>query len=227
MLPSSLPFRFPSGLHSAVWNQGHLDVVCASPLHAEPHPGPSGHRGPGGFGKGKAQGHRQILPILDFLLIYSCDHYCDLFRKSRNSTIANDANWFVWILLLGGIRHGVLDKFFFGTGWIIWLKLINNYWTAELQGSGLSAVNISYQSKGLALRLFSSVEKITHMQSDVIKCDWDRSRLERGKSWTAVQYLTSVGSMGALWLPWPFELSWDGMKVLINHGTTAAPGDLF
>ena len=46
--------RFPSGLHSEVWNQGHLDVVCAPPLQGEPHPGPSGHWGSGWYGKGKA-----------------------------------------------------------------------------------------------------------------------------------------------------------------------------
>ena len=46
--------RFPSGLHSAVWNQGHLDVVCAPPLQGEPHPGPSGHWGSGWCGEGKA-----------------------------------------------------------------------------------------------------------------------------------------------------------------------------
>lgn len=48
-------YRFPSGLHSAVSNQGHLDVVCASPLQAEPHSGPPGHRGPGRCAKGKAE----------------------------------------------------------------------------------------------------------------------------------------------------------------------------
>lgn len=31
------------------------------------------------------------LSILDILKV----NYCDLFGKSRNSTIANDANWFV------------------------------------------------------------------------------------------------------------------------------------
>ena len=46
--------RFPSGLHSEVWNQGHLDVVCAPPLQGEPHPGPSGHWGSGRCGEGKA-----------------------------------------------------------------------------------------------------------------------------------------------------------------------------
>ena len=46
--------RFPSGLHSEVWNQGHLDVVCAPPLQGETHPGPSGHWGSGWCGEGKA-----------------------------------------------------------------------------------------------------------------------------------------------------------------------------
>lgn len=65
------PGRFPCGVHSAVWNQGHLDVVCAPPLQARPHPGPSGHRGPGRCGEGKAESHGEILFILGSLPIPS------------------------------------------------------------------------------------------------------------------------------------------------------------
>ena len=47
------PCRFPTELHSEIWNQRHLDVVCA-PLHQEePHPDPPGHWGAGGCEKGK------------------------------------------------------------------------------------------------------------------------------------------------------------------------------
>lgn len=40
-----LPFRLLLGLHSAIRDQGHLDVVCAPSHQANPHPGPSGHWG--------------------------------------------------------------------------------------------------------------------------------------------------------------------------------------
>ena len=67
--------RFPSGRHSAVWNQGHLDVVCAPPLQGEPHPGPSGHWGSGECRKGIFFDWNRVY-IYIYIYIYS--HYFQL-----------------------------------------------------------------------------------------------------------------------------------------------------
>lgn len=46
-------FRFLLGLHHPVWDEGHLDVVCSSPLPRSPHSGSARHWGPRGCGEGR------------------------------------------------------------------------------------------------------------------------------------------------------------------------------
>ena len=67
---------FPSGLHSEVGNQRHLDVVCAPSLQGESHPGPSGHWGFGRCGEGKAG---KLLYSWDSIYI-SISHLNSIFR---------------------------------------------------------------------------------------------------------------------------------------------------